>query len=151
MIVKFKKLSNDAVIPRYAHTTDAGMDLTATRLSFDNDGNVVYHTDLAVEIPEGHVGLLFPRSSISRQEIFLANAVGVIDAGYRGEITAKFKPSSVFDDGGYSHSKLIPRIYKAGERFAQLVILPYPHIEPQEALQLSTTDRGTGSYGSTGE
>ena len=151
MIVKFKKLSNDAVIPRYTHTTDAGMDLTATRLSFDNDGNVVYHTDLAVEIPEGRVGLLFPRSSISRQEIFLTNAGGVIDAVYRGELTAKFKPSSVFDDGGYSHTKLIPRIYKAGERFAQLVILPYPHIEPQEALQLSTTDRGTGSYGSTGE
>ncbi len=151
MIVKFKKLAKDAVIPRYAHSTDAGMDLAATRLSFDEQGNVVYHTDLAVEIPDGHVGLIFPRSSVCKKELYLTNSVGVIDSAYRGEITAKFKPSSVFDDGGYSHTKLIPRIYKPGERFAQLIILPYPHIEPQEALQLSTTDRGTGGYGSTGE
>lgn len=151
MKVKFKKLSPDAVIPRYAHDTDAGLDLTATRCDFDEEGNVVYHTDLAVEIPEGHVGLLFPRSSISRQEVCLTNSVGVIDSGYRGEIIAKFKPSTVFDDGGYAHTKLIPKVYKPGERVVQLIIMPYPHIEPQESLQLSDTPRGTGSYGSTGK
>lgn len=151
MKVRFKKLSPDAVIPRYAHDTDAGMDLTATRREFDNDGNVVYHTDLAMEIPQGYVGLIFPRSSISRKGIALTNAVGVIDAGYRGEVTAKFKPSPVFDDTGYSHAKLIPNVYKPGDRIAQLIILPYPHIEPVEAQELSPSDRGTGSYGSTGE
>lgn len=151
MKVRFKKLSPEAVMPRYAHDTDAGMDLTATRCTFDEDGNVVYHTDLAMEIPDGYVGLVFPRSSICRQEIFLTNAVGVIDSGYRGEVTAKFKPTSVLDDGGYSHAKLIPKIYKPGDRIAQLIILPYPHIEPQEATTLATSDRGTGGYGSTGE
>ena len=65
MKVRFKKLSPDAVIPRYAHDTDAGMDLTATRREFDNDGNVVYHTDLAMEIPQGYVGLIFPRLALS--------------------------------------------------------------------------------------
>lgn len=150
MIVKFKRLSEDAVMPRYAHTTDAGMDLTATRCEFDNEGNIVYHTDLAVEIPEGYVGLLFPRSSVCKKEINLTNCVGVIDSAYRGEITAKFKPSTVFDEDGYAHSKLIPNIYHSGDRIAQLIIMPYPHIEPQEAKQLSSTDRGTGGYGSTG-
>lgn len=71
MKVRFKKLSPDAVIPRYAHDTDAGLDLTATSLEFDDDGTVTYGTGLAMEIPQGYVGLIFPRSSISRREIAL--------------------------------------------------------------------------------
>lgn len=151
MKVKFKKLSPEAVMPRYAHDTDAGMDLTATRRELDDDGNVVYHTDLAMEIPQGYVGLIFPRSSISRREIALTNSVGVIDAGYRGEITAKFRPAPAFDDGSYYRNRVIPPVYNVGDRIAQLIILPYPHIEPVEAEELSSSERGTGGYGSTGE
>jgi len=92
MKVRIKKLHKDAVVPSYAHKGDAGMDLTAIDYYFDLDGNVVYHTGLAIEIPEGYVGLVFPRSSVCKNDISLANAVGVIDSGYRGEITLKFKP-----------------------------------------------------------
>lgn len=150
MKVRFKKLSPDAVIPRYAHDTDAGLDLTATSLEFDDDGTVTYGTGLAVEIPQGYVGLIFPRSSISRREIALTNSVGVIDAGYRGEITAKFRPALSFCNGSYYHDRVISPVYNVGDRIAQLIIMPYPHIEPVEAEELSSSERGTGGYGSTG-
>lgn len=150
MKVRFKKLSPDAVIPRYAHDTDAGLDLTATSLEFDDDGTVTYGTGLAMEIPQGYVGLIFPRSSISRREIALTNSVGVIDAGYRGEITAKFRPALAFANGSYCHNSVIPPVYNVGDRIAQLIILPYPHIEPVEAEELSSSERGDGGYGSTG-
>ena len=96
MEVKIKKLCDSAVIPSYAKPGDAGMDLVATSRIFDKYGNVEYGTGLAMEIPEGYVGLLFPRSSISKQDLSLANAVGVIDSGYRGEIKFKFKPTLAY-------------------------------------------------------
>ncbi len=101
MKVKIKKLHPNAVIPSYAHATDAGMDLTATSRVFDEKGCLVYGTGLAFEIPEGYVGLLFPRSSNAKKDLLLSNAVGVLDAGYRGEVTFKFKPSLTYaeDDG----------------------------------------------------
>lgn len=83
MDIKIKKLVENAVIPEYAHSTDAGLDLVATSSSEDEYGNSVYGTGLAMAIPEGHVGLLFPRSSVSKTALSLANSVGVIDAGYR--------------------------------------------------------------------
>lgn len=80
MEVKIKKLNENAVIPTYAKDGDAGMDLTATSKSFDEYGNVVYGTGLAFEIPKGYVGLLFPRSSNAKTELFLTNSVGVLDS-----------------------------------------------------------------------
>ena len=119
MEVKFKKLAEDAVIPSYANVGDAGMDLTATRFTqeFDKSGKMVlvYHTDLAVEIPEGYVGLLFMRSSVSQKSLMMCNCVGVIDSGYRGEIMGKFKLTT----------DALPTIYQPGEKFAQLVIVPF--------------------------
>ena len=150
MKVKFKKLNPDAVIPRRVHDTDAGLDLTATSRTFNNDGTVTYGTGLAVEIPIGYVGYLFPRSSICRREIALTNSVGIIDAGYRGEIKAKFRPTQAFDDGGYCHNKVVPSVYNVGDRIAQLIIMPYPDILPVESAQLSPSERGTDGYGSTG-
>lgn len=162
MKVKIKKLSPDAVIPVKAHTTDAGFDLTAISRAVDRHGNLVYGTGLAFEIPQGFVGLVFPRSSISKVDMSLSNAVGVIDSGYRGEVTAKFKPSwqfslsvlpfnagdvditSIDDDSGCN-------IYRIGDRIAQLIIIPYPEVEFTETETLTTTDRGTGGYGSTGK
>lgn len=80
MEVKIKKLNENAVIPTYAKDGDAGMDLTATSKSFDEYGNVVYGTGLAFEIPKGYVGLLFPRSSNAKTDLFLTNSVGVLDS-----------------------------------------------------------------------
>ncbi len=184
MKVKIKKLDADAVIPRKAHPTDAGFDLVATSRVFDDEGNIVYGTGLAFEIPEGYVGLVFPRSSICHKDLSLSNAVGVIDSGYRGEVMAKFKPtlivaSDVISNDKYDYRGTVekewgeqivtfhgraanypdvhegclphpPRHYEVGERIAQLVILPFPQVEFEEAEELSETERGTGGYGSTG-
>lgn len=98
MKVRFKKVHPNAVIPTKAHATDAGFDLVAVSRKFDEIGNVVYGTGIAVEIPEGYAGLIFPRSSICKYDLALSNAVGVIDAHFRGEITAKFKPTLLVSD-----------------------------------------------------
>ena len=138
MKVKIKKLHEDAVIPSYSKPGDAGMDLYSVRHDLDKNANSVHYTGLAVEIPHGYVGLLFPRSSISKTSCSLRNAVGVIDSGYRGEIMLKFSCRSNID------------CYKAGDRVAQLIIMPYPEIEFEEVEELSDTDRGEGGFGSTG-
>ena len=83
--LKFKKLDNRAKIPNYAKKGDAGIDLVATT-TMSNGYFIEYGTDLAMEIPEGYVGYIFPRSSISKTDHYLRNSVGVIDSGYRGEI-----------------------------------------------------------------
>lgn len=150
MEVRIKKLHPNAVIPTYAKDGDAGMDLTAVTKSYDRDGNIVYGTGLAFEIPKGHVGLVFPRSSLSRLDIALSNCVGVIDSGYRGEVTAKFKPAMLFNRE-QRPIILNNRIYNVGERIAQLIIIPYPQITFVEADELSETERGAGGYGSSGK
>lgn len=82
MNIKIKRLSNKAVIPTYAHVTDAGMDIVATRRWTDEYGNICYGTDLAFELPEGYVMLIFPRSSVSKYDLTLANSVGVLDSKF---------------------------------------------------------------------
>ena len=139
--VKIKKLNENAVIPTYSKDGDAGMDLVSTSKSFDEDSNVVYGTGLAFEIPKGFVGLLFPRSSNAKKDLLLSNSVGVLDSGYRGEVMFKFK----FSNCDYSENT-----YEIGERIGQIIILPYPQIEFEEAEELSETERGNGGYGSTG-
>lgn len=139
--VKIKKLHPDAVIPTKAHASDAGFDLTAVWSGWDNANKVFeYGFGLSFEIPEGFVGLIFPRSSIFRKDLFLTNCVGVIDSGYRGEVSAKFK----------STTGRIPDSYNVGERVAQMIIMPIPQVTFVEVKELSDTDRGTGGYGSTG-
>ena len=81
MKVRFKKLEDGAVAPSRAHDTDAGFDLTAVSVSEDRKRNIVtYGTGIAVEIPDGYVGLIFPRSSAYKHQLELANCVGVIDS-----------------------------------------------------------------------
>jgi len=143
MKVKIKKLRQDAVIPSYAKPGDAGMDLTCIDYAQDDYGNIVYYTGIAIEIPEGHVGLLFPRSSISKYSMQFTNSVGVIDSGYRGEIMMKFKPIM-------THNQTSPLNYNIGDKIGQLIIVPYPQIEFEEVSELSQSERGTGGYGSTG-
>lgn len=139
MKIRFKKLSPSAVVPRKAHASDAGFDLTCTRYEVTNGELFTYHTDIAVEIPDGYVGLLFPRSSIYKQDLFLTNSVGVIDSCFRGEVTVKFRPH------------LFAKPYDKGDRVAQMIIMPYPHIDFVEVDELSESDRGEGGYGSTGK
>ena len=145
MDVKFKKLHEDAKIPSYAHDTDAGLDLTAVSFTqeFDKSNKLVlvYHTGLAVEIPEGYVGLIFMRSSVSNKSISLTNSVAVIDSGYRGELLLKYKITT----------DSLPTIYQPGEKIGQLIIIPYPKINPIEAEELSDSDRNEGGFGSTGK
>lgn len=148
MEVKIKKLSEDAVIPHYAKPGDAGMDLTAVSMAYDENGCVVYGTGLAFEIPEGYVGLLFPRSSNAKKCLTLTNSVGVIDSGYRGEVMFKFRPAMEFDTG--ERLRIDKKIYEVGERIGQIIIIPYPHIEFIETDELSKTERGNGGFGHTG-
>ena len=149
MKVRIKKLDNNAVIPSYAVHGDAGMDLTAIRKWFDESGNICYGTGLAFEIPEGYVGLVFPRSSCSKKQLVLANAVAVIDSGYRGEVVMKFKPSLALDRNICVSMNRIYDIYEVGERIAQMIIMPYPTVEFVEVDELSQTERGCKGYGST--
>lgn len=142
MKVKIKKLHEKAVIPKYAKDGDAGLDLTAVwhvnhpNYSYNGFDLDEYGTGLAVEIPQGYVGLLFPRSSLSKKEQILANHVGVIDSGYRGEIVMKFRSVDY-------------KRYDKGDRIGQLIIMPYPQVEFEEVEELSETDRGSGGFGST--
>ena len=173
MEVKIKKLCETAVVPSYAKPGDAGMDLVATSRIFDKYGNVEYGTGLAMEIPEGYVGLIFARSSIFKQDLSLANAVGVIDSGYRGEIKFKFKPTLSYMDfgttedvhgvskesdtfdfvgiaGDIQKDSIEASIYKVGDRVGQIIILPYPTISFLEVDELSSTERADGGFGHTG-
>lgn len=137
MEVKIKKLHPEAVIPKYALDGDAGLDLTNIGYIIE-DTMITYSTGLAIEIPKGYVGLIFPRSSICKKDLMLTNSVGVLDSNYRGEITFKFRKG---DNTNY---------YYYGDRIGQLIIMPYPKIEFKEVEELSDSNRGTGSYGSTG-
>ncbi len=142
MKIKIKKLQPDAVIPKYAKSGDAGLDLTAISEQ-SIDGNGVFYTEygtgLAVEIPQGYVGLIFPRSSIYKTGFILSNSVGVIDSGYRGEIKFKFYDSIQMND----------KPYVIGDRIGQLIVIPYPQVEFEETQELSETERGSGGFGST--
>lgn len=143
MKIRFKKVLPGAVEPRRAHSGDAGFDLVAVNGGWSAEERLyVYHTGLAFEIPEGYVGLLFPRSSVARKDLVLSNCVGVIDSGYRGEVTAKF--------GLANRPQIEDPIYRAGDRICQMVIVKLPGVEFVEADSLSGSDRGEGGYGSTG-
>ena len=136
--IKFKKLNKRAEIPFYAKDGDAGMDLVATTL-VRTSKFFEYGTDLAMEIPKGYVGLLFPRSSISKTDHFLRNSVGVIDSGYRGEIKLRMSIPALGETE-----------YVIGDKVGQLILMKLPWVEVEEVDELSDTDRGEGGFGSTG-
>ncbi len=140
MKVKIKKLHPNAVKPKYAKENDAGMDLVATEIINETPSQISYGTGLAIEIPDGMVGLIFPRSSIRNTGLELSNSVGVIDAGYRGEIQATFNKNGVNDE-----------FYKVGDRIMQIVIVPHPVVQFVEVDELTESSRGKGGFGSTGK
>ena len=142
MKVKIKKLDSKAVIPTYAKPGDAGMDIYATSMKFTED-YIEYGTGLSFEVPEGYVMLIFPRSSVSNKDLILTNSVGVLDSGYRGEL--KFRYRVVKPVG-----KLKMDLYNPGDRIGQIMIIPYPTIEFEEVDSLSSSERGEGGFGSSG-
>ena len=143
MKVRIKKLNENAVIPTYAKDGDAGMDLVATSIISTTSTQITYGIGLALEIPKGFVGLIFPRSSVRKTRLMLSNCVGVIDSGYRGELQATFNK--------VNHDSVSENDYKVGDRIAQIMIIPHPSIEFEEADELSDTERGHGGFGSTGK
>jgi dUTP diphosphatase len=140
--VEFRKLDANASLPGYAHGGDAGLDLAANADVVLKPGErALVPTGLAVAIPEGHAGLVLPRSGLaSRHGITLVNAPGLIDSGYRGEITI-----AVVNLDRRRRYEI-----KRGERIAQLLVVPFTALEPMEVVDLTDTSRGTAGFGSTG-
>jgi len=154
MKVKIKKLNPKAVIPTYAKVGDGGMDLVATSIIKDTPEQITYGMGIALEIPDGFVGLIFPRSSIRKTGLDLSNSVGVCDSGYRGELQATFNKvygGNRFYDETKNTEDTSNDFYKVGDRIAQIIIIPYPPIEFTEVEELSNTERGEGGFGSTGK
>ena len=141
LTIKFKKTHPDAVIPSYAMPGDAGLDLTAVRIIANTTSQITYGLGLSVEIPDGYVGLIFPRSSVRNYELILSNCVGVIDSKFRGELQVTFNKTNGLDSIAY----------KPKERICQMIIMPYPTINCVEVDELGMTDRGTGGFGSTNQ
>ena len=137
MQVSFKKLSENAVAPIKGTIGSAGFDLVATSKRV-TEKYIEYGTGLSFEIPIGHVGLLFQRSSVSNKDLSLSNAVGVLDSDYRGEVTFRYRYKNLDD------------IYNIGNKIGQLIVIPYPKVSFIESKELTSTVRGTGGYGSTG-
>ena len=144
MKVKIKKLHPLAVIPTYAKSGDAGMDLVATSIISETTTEVTYGLGISLEIPEGFVGLVFPRSSIRKTRLQLSNSVGVIDSGYRGELQATFNKITTTIENQKND-------YKVGDRVCQIMIIPHPIVELIEVDELSDSERGEGGFGSTGK
>lgn len=136
------RLKDNAVVPTRAHPGDAGLDLYSTEEAHVGPGERwSVGTGIAVEIPEGHAGLVLPRSGLAREHgITLVNGPGLIDAGYRGEIRVLLLNTDPAET---------VRI-EAGARIAQLVVTPVAIAEPVEATALSETARGDGGFGSSG-
>ncbi len=135
--VKIKKINPNAILPKYAHSGDAGADVIAISKT-ENDKYIEYGTGLTFEVPEGYVMLVFSRGSVTKKDLMLKNSVGVLDSGYRGELVFRFNKNG--ND-----------VYEIGERVGQIMVLPYPLVNFKETDKLSESARGTGGWGSTGK
>ena len=142
MRLEYRRLSETARPPVRAHEGDAGMDLHADEAAhIDPGGRASVGTGIAVAIPDGHAGLVVPRSGLAAEHgITLVNTPGLIDAGYRGELRVLLLNTD--RDRSF---KVTP-----GDRIAQLVLVKVESPEPAEVGELSETTRGEGGFGSTG-
>lgn len=147
MEIRIKLLSDLAKVPKYSKSGDAALDLTAVDVNYIQGEDerldyIEYSTGIAIEIPDGYVGLIYPRSSISTHDLMLCNHVGVIDSGYRGEIKLRFKITDRIK------SEWV--VYEVGERIGQLIIMPYPKVFFTVSESLDETSRGDSGWGSSG-
>lgn len=141
MKLRIQKLHPDASLPSYATDGAACFDLhTIEQADVPPHQAATFRTGLAVEVPPGHVLMVFSRSGHGfKHGLRLANAVGIIDSDYRGELMVRIHNDS-----------RIPFGFEPGDRIAQAMILPIPTVEIVEAAELTETARGTGGFGSTG-
>ena len=133
-----QQLDFDLPVPGYAHHGDAGLDLYAAKNAFVTDGTVFIPTGVALAIPDGYVGLVCPRSGLSKHGVTVANAPGVVDSGYRGELMVRLTTTN----GIYEVLR--------GDRIAQLLIVPVARPTITIVNSLDDTERGTDGFGSTG-
>lgn len=135
MKIKISLVDKESQLPYKAHPTDAGWDLFVRKAEADMENKVItYHLGVCVAIPEGHVGLLFPRSSIYKKGLKLANSVGILDHDFNSELQAKF----YFKPGD--------KLYSIGDRCCQLIVIPIPNVEFELVDKL---DGKRGGFGST--
>jgi dUTP pyrophosphatase len=138
----FKRLDPDAVLPARAHPGDAGLDLrSAVDIEVTPGERALVPTGVAVAIPDGHAGLVLPRSGLaSKHGLTMANAPGLIDAGYRGEVICAV----------VNLDRFTPVRISKGERIAQLVVVAVSELAGEWVEELPPTTRGEGGFGSTG-
>jgi dUTP pyrophosphatase len=143
MVLPVKRLRPEAELPRYAREGDAGLDLFAAADAEVGPGErAMIPTGIAVAIPDGHAGLVLPRSGLaSKLGLTLANAPGLIDSGYRGEVTCAV----------VNLDRKQPVTIRAGDRIAQLLIVPIPAVAGEWTEELPASERGAGGFGSTGD
>lgn len=156
--VKIKKVHVDAIIPKQGHETDAGYDLVAI-----DDGKpytsdktsellfVEYDTGIQLELPENYHAEIYPRSSVSKTHLLLANSIGLIDNSYRGNIKLRFRILPIKSHSNWWKEKQNDgEVYKKGDKIGQLVIRKTDYINFEEVDLLSDTERGSSGFGSTG-
>jgi dUTP pyrophosphatase len=136
------RLRDDAVLPARAHSGDAGLDLSACETVTIGVGErAAVGTGIAVEIPDGHAGLVVPRSGLAlRHGLSAVNAPGVIDAGYRGEVRV------ILLNTDLEHAFTV----EPGMRIAQLLVVPVEVVDVIEVVEVTATERGEGGFGSSG-
>ena len=141
-LLAVKRLRADAVLPSRAYPGDAGLDLTAAEgVTIPPGGRAVVPTGVAVAIPEGHAGLVLPRSGLAaRHGLGKVNSPGLIDAGYRGEVLVIL----------LNTDREAPFVVEPGMRIAQLVVVELPILEVVEVDELPDSARGSGGLGSSG-
>lgn len=174
--INIKLLTENAVIPEKAHDIDAGFDMYATSIKEKDNKYIQYGTGVAMSIPKGYVGLLFPRSSVTKKDLTLKNSIGVIDSGYLGEIMFRFEKDivqeqislhkiNVNDDKEptYERRHLAfnpnPEIYKinnnllgdkiVGDKIGQIIFLKLPDVKFKITNDLGSSERGEGRFGHT--
>lgn len=142
MKLKVKKMHQDSVLPSQANSNDAGYDLTAIDDGTWNKDRtyIEYKTGISIQPPDGYHTEIFPRSSISKTDLVLANSIGLVDQGYSGEILLRFK---------YIPNRAELKLYKKGDRIGQLVIRKTEKANFVEVNELSETERGDGGFGSS--
>lgn len=177
--VKIKKLNEDAVIPKYAISNDACMDVVATSLEYDAKIDAyVYHTGLSFALPDGYEMQIRPRSSNRKTDAYLANAPGTLDAGYNGELMVVYKNRTatkvnklietlkdiyrnyntnctqlyrdIINIDSTSDTELNYAPYQVGDRVAQIKVVMCPRVKWEEVEKLEETERGSNCFGSTG-
>lgn len=163
-MVKVKKLVRSAKMPIKAHYNDACFDMWAVNKK-ETSQYIEYGTGIALKIPDGWVGLIFPRSSVTKEDLMLKNSVGVIDAGYRGEVCFRFtkivndtwEKYEISTNNTVEHmiNIVVPerelQMYEIGDKIGQIMFIKVSEINLQLVDELDDSTRGDGGFGSTGK